>query len=86
MEKNVDISNGGKIEISREEQNEQNNDNHRNNDNNGSEKKNGGEINVINLNNIESDIYLEEKLKQKNNKEPSKDIKKSRKSKMNNLK
>ena len=76
-EKNVDISNGGKIEISREEQNGQNND-----DNNGSDKKNGGEINVINLNNIESDIYLEEKIKQKNNKEPSKDIKKSRKSKM----
>ena len=86
LEKNVDISNGGKIEISREEQNGQNNDNHRNNDNNGSDKKNGGEINVINLNNIESDIYLEEKIKQKNNKEPSKDIKKSRKSKMNNLK
>ena len=81
MEKNVDISNGGKIEISREEQNGQNND-----DNNGSDKKNGGEINVINLNNVESDIYLEEKLKQKNNKEPSKDIKKSRKSKVKGLK
>ena len=81
MEKNVDISNEVKIEISREKQNGQNND-----DNNGSDKKNEGEINVINLNNIESDIYLEEKLKQKNNKEPSKDIKKSRKSKMNNLK
>ena len=58
------------------------NDNRNNQDGNGINKNGGESVEMNELsNNYKSDIYLDDKIKQKNNKEPSKNIQKNKKNK-----
>ena len=76
-------SNGIKINAQNNiEQNGQNIINDNINNNNGIDKNGGESVEMNELsNNYKSDIYLDDKIKQKNNKEPSKNIQKNKKNK-----